>query len=496
MAEESKRDKLKNLVETLSAAADRKKFFKLAYFKPYPKQSKFMALGATKRERLLTAGNQQGKTEAGAAEAAYHATGLYPKWWKGRVWERPTKGWVVGETGVLVRDVQQKKLVGPPGVVADFGSGLIPRDMIIDKTLARGVSDAYDTIQVRHTSGGVSIVTFKSYEQGRTKLQGDSLDWVWADEEMSGPDAEAIYSELLARTTAGSDPNNPQVGILFLTLTPLQGMTRVVSRFLQEEHQDRAFINMVIEDAAHISEADRQKIIEGYKPHERAARTRGEPMLGEGAVFPFDEATLKTELSMGMVPAHWAKIWGIDFGIAHPFAGVLCAWDRETDIFYVLHTLRVSDQMPLQHAVPMKAVGVNVPVAWPQDGHQRDKGSGDVLSLIYKRQGLRMLTDHATWPDGSISTEAGILELQERMQTGRFKCNAWCTEFWEEYRRLHRKDGLIVKVFDDVIDATLKALMMRRFARPVVLGSRPFRRSGHGNPQVADGVDFDVFSVA
>jgi hypothetical protein len=28
---------------------------------------------------------------------------------------------------------------------------------------------------------------------------------------------------------------------------------------------------------------------------------------------------------------------------------------------------------------------------------------------------------HATWPDGSVSTEAGIAEWDEREQTGRLK---------------------------------------------------------------------------
>ena len=485
--------KLKDLVADLELAAERRKYRKIDYFEPYPKQELFFQLGATKRERLLTAGTQQGKTECGAAEATYHATGLYPKDWKGRKWDRPTKGWVVGETGVMTRDVQQKKLCGAPGVVEEFGSGLIPRELIIDKSLARGVTDAFDTVQVRHVSGGVSLILFKSYEQGRTKLQGDSVDWVWADEEMGDED---VYSELLGRTTSGSDPNDPQVGIIFMTLTPLKGMTKVVSHFLSEPHPDRGTINMVIEDALHIKAEDREKIIQGYKPHERAARTRGEPMLGSGAIFPYDEATLKENLALNMVPPHWTKLWGIDIGIDHPFGAALVAWDREADVIHVLHTIKLEDQWPLQHAVPMKQVAVNAPVAWPQDATQRDKGSGEQIAQIYKRQGLAMLPDHATWPDGSVSTEAAIMEIQERMATGRFKCNTWCVEFWEEYRRYHRKEGQIVKVFDDVLSAVMKAIMMKRFARTVTLGNRPFRRKTRPDDNMARDIDFPVFDVA
>src|SRR5262249_58630904 len=57
---------------------------RLKYYEPYPKQLEFHAAGATHRERLLMAGNQLGKTLAGGFEAAMHATGRYPDWWRGR----------------------------------------------------------------------------------------------------------------------------------------------------------------------------------------------------------------------------------------------------------------------------------------------------------------------------------------------------------------------------------------------------------------------------
>src|SRR5882724_6511098 len=51
---------------------------------PYPKQMVFHEAGRGHRERLFLAGNQLGKTMAGAFEEAAHATGKYPIWWAGR----------------------------------------------------------------------------------------------------------------------------------------------------------------------------------------------------------------------------------------------------------------------------------------------------------------------------------------------------------------------------------------------------------------------------
>src|SRR5262249_20104526 len=61
---------------------------KLKYFRPYPRQREYFEAGAKYRERLLMAGNQVGKSYAGAMEVAIHATGRYPEWWKGYRFDR------------------------------------------------------------------------------------------------------------------------------------------------------------------------------------------------------------------------------------------------------------------------------------------------------------------------------------------------------------------------------------------------------------------------
>lgn len=476
-------DQLRELLETLEAVEERQKFRKLDFYKPYPKQKQFHDLGATKRERLLMAGNQLGKTYSAAAEVAFHMTGEYPDDWKGKKYDKPNSGWICGESSTLVRDGPQKLLCGKAGVTADFGTGLIPKSSFADKpSLARGVTDAYDTIQVTHkTNGiedGVSTAGFKSYEQGREKFQAATLDWIWNDEEPP----EDIYGEELARITATN-------GMIFMTFTPLKGRTEVVMRYLDEPSIDRAVVNMTIDDAMHIKPEERKRIIEGYKKHEREARVKGIPMLGSGAIFTETEDNI-SEAAMRDTPLYWPKLWGIDFGIGHPFAAVLLAWDRDKDIIHILHTVRMTDALPIQHAAAMKQVGADVPVSWPQDGTAREK-SGAVVAGLYKKEGLRMLPEHATFPKGGYSTEAAIEEMLAREATGRLKVAAHLQDYFEERRFYHRKDGLVVHLKDDILSATQKAIMMLRYAKPVMLGSkRPDPKQFNGK---AKGVDFDLW---
>jgi hypothetical protein len=149
------------------------------------------------------------------------------------------------------------------------------------------------------------------------------------------------------------------------------------------------------------------------------------------------------------------------------------------------------DQTPVQHAVRMKNLGAMIPVAWPQDGTAREK-SGDTVAKLYKDQGLLMCGQHATFEGGGLGTEAGILEMDERMKTGRFKVAAHLVDWFEEYRGYHRKKGLIVKVRDDIMSATRICVMAKRFARQVQLGSkRKGRRRGGDEGNV---MDFDPFN--
>lgn len=469
-----RRAELLKVAKALEEIERRKTYRRLDFFKPYPKQLEFFGQGKTHIERLFKAGNQLGKSEAGAFEAACHLTGLYPEWWPGRRWDRPTKGWMAGETSLVTRDVMQKKLCGEPGVEQSFGSGMVPKDFFVDKpSLSRGITDAYDSIQVKHVTGGVSVGRFKSYEQGRSKFQGETLDWIWLDEE---PPYD-LYSEGLTRTMATG-------GMVFITFTPLKGMSDVVKRFLNEPSPDRAVVNMSIEEAPHISEAEREKRIAAMPEHEREARAHGAPLLGEGKVFTAPEIMVR-EAAITNVPVSWAKIWGIDFGIMHPFAAALLAWDRDADMLHILHAFRMKNARAMDHAKVMKPWGTAIPIAWPRDGHNRDHGTGKPLTYYYKEEGLFMLPDFATWPDGGLSTEAGITEMHDRMTTGRFKVAAHLTEWWEEYRNYHRKDGLIVKEDDDLMSATRIGVMMKRYAKPVPIGFARTKLAG----AIARGVD-------
>lgn len=468
----------------------------LAHFEPYPKQLEFFAATADHAEVCLRAGNQVGKTLSAAYMASVFATGLYPDWWPGRRWDRPTRGWACGESAVAVRDVSQRKLCGPPGDDALFGTGMIPKHLLVGKILGHGAGGAYDTIKVKHVSGGTSEISFKSYDQARSKWQGSTLDWGWCDEE---PPSEH-YMELLARLIATR-------GLAFSSFTPLQGMNAILPRFNErnpEALRSRRLVAMRLDDAHHLRDPEaRAALLSTFPEHERRARIDGLPSLGSGAVFEDVELSnlivpLRidgTDIVHGTIGAletrAWALLWSIDFGIDHPFAAVLLAHDRDSDTIFVLAELKIRGGVPAIHASRMKAIAANVKVAWPHDGTQRDKGSGEQLADIYKREGLLMLPNHATFAKGGYSTEAGIMEMLSRMRSDRFKVASHLVEWQEEFQGYHRKEGVIVKVNDDLLSATRVGIMQLRSASTAPLGSVLVDRRGQ---RMAKDIDYDLFA--
>jgi hypothetical protein len=151
----------------------------------------------------------------------------------------------------------------------------------------------------------------------------------------------------------------------------------------------RAVVTMTIDDVDHYTAEQKAAIIASYPPHEREARARGVPTMGSGRVFPVPESLI-TEDPVP-IPKHWPQIIGLDFGWDHPTAAARVAWDRDNDVVHVVACYRRKEAVPAIHAAAIKAWGDWIPVAWPHDGLQHDKGSGEQLAEQYRKLGVNML---------------------------------------------------------------------------------------------------------
>lgn len=504
---------IRKLRDMLSGMVRIKKYNKFIQFTPYPKQLDFFAMPTRfgKRQRMFNAGNRLGKTEAGAFETTCHLTGDYPDWWEGVRFDHPINAWAVGLGAKETRDIIQEKLCGDPEDAAAFGTGMIPLDKFEGSPrLGRGLGGAFDSIRVKHKSGGTSVLYFKSCEQGWTKFQGTSKDWIWIDEE---PDDYKIYTECLTRTLDAG-------GYMIVTYTPLSGETSDLwQAFNNPEDIAKGIVTMSAYEVlsypnSHLDPERFREIMLSWPAHERETRASGKPSVGAGAVFAF----LRQDVECAPIwdPGGYVLLgWGVDFGgmggttftTSHPFGAVLMAYDPITDVAYIIREVKLPGGRVLEHSEAMLRICPLAPVFWPHDGHRtsNDDKTKDTRDL-YAETGLKMYHTHATFKQGGYSTEAGVLEMDNRFRTGRLKVCSNLVDWWKEFGSYSRDEkGQLVKIGDDLMSASRIAMMMvPRFGRQVGIGRQgsivrgPMftgRTSGpRGEVQMSSGLDADPWN--
>lgn len=400
------------------------------------------AFGASCRERLFLAGNRVGKTFSGAHEGAMHLTGMYPSWWTGKRFETPVDAWAASDTSETTRDILQNEYLGNP----DKGVfGAIHPSLIVNRDARRGVANAVDTILVRHKSGGVSQLGFKSYDQGRAKFQGTHKHFIHLDEEPP----QDVYDECFMRTTG---VGSKERGLILMTMTPLGGLTPLIQTYtdgmVSGQPQDgRVFIQAGWEDNTYLSAEEREDLAKRFasRPHELEARMRGVPSIGSGMIYPIEESRITCDPFE--IPEHWPRCGGMDFGWTNPTAVVWLAYDKDADIAYVYAEYRQAELSPQTHANNIQARGAWIPIACDPAGQSAGQTDGEALMGKYQSHGLNMNA-----ADNSV--ESGIQEVLERFLTGRLKILKTCEGLLSERRSYARDEkGRVKKMNDHLMDA-------------------------------------------
>jgi phage terminase large subunit-like protein len=431
----------------------------------YAKHVEFFDAGARYKERLFMAANRVGKTVAGAYETTCHLTGIYPGWWKGKRFNHPTDGWACGTNSETTRDVVQRELFGPPEAI---GTGMIPAELIIHTTpRTHGVANSMESAWIRHVSGASSKLVLKTYEQGRKSFEGTSKDFVWPDEEPP----EDVYVEMLTRTLTTR-------GIVYITFTPLQGMSRVVTGFLEPSDaakQYKFYVQAGWNHAPHLDEQEKKILLATYPAYQLKARTLGEPTLGAGAIYPIAEEDISTPLMA--IPDSWPRVYGLDvghnrtaaiWGAKNPGSGVIVLYDE----YY-----QAQGEAPT-HAAGIKGRGGWIPGVIDPASRGRSQTDGRQLLVMYRELGLKVT-------EGDNSVQTGLTEVWTLMVAGLLKVMPNCLNWWNEFRKYHRDEkGNIVKEADHLMDATrylVKSGRDRMIVKPMRPSASPSRTASPGN---------------
>lgn len=447
------------ILNLLKEKEEYERYNKIEDFKPYPFQLQFFNASSKYKRRFLCAANRIGKSYSEATEFAQHLSGDYQEWWDGHRFEYPVLAWAVGITTESTRKVSQKELFGTDDArdTKAIGTGAIPRKYIDFESMAR---DGQRIISVRikhHTKGvfdGWSTCEFRSTSQGEVALMGATVDYIWMDEEDEFNSIE-LYSQCVTRTATTG-------GLVTITATPEQGLTKLVDKFMTDDSGFLYFQNATWDDAFHLTDEVKKELLASIPEWQHEMRSKGLPILGSGLIYPIQESSLRVEPFA--IPDHWVRIGAVDIGITHDTAAVWAAWDPETDTIYVYDAYHAKEGTPHVHAPAIKARGNWIPIILPHDADNTERGSGKSVANYYREAGVNCQAETFYNPmewDGKRTkfVEPGIMHILQRMKSGRLKIFTTCHRIFEEMRRYHRKDGKIVKEFDDTMDAMRYCVM-------------------------------------
>ena len=197
------------------------------------------------------------------------------------------------------------------------------------------------------------------------------------------------------------------------------------------------------EGVPHLSEKTKEELLASYPLHERDARTKGVPGLGDGAVYPLSTDNIVCEPFI--VPDHWPRVYGMDVGW-NCTAVVWGAWDRESDQVYIYTEHYRGQQVPSVHRDAIVARGDWIPgVIDPASGSSGQRDGAQLLA-DYRELGLEL-------NPAQNSREAGVLKIWQRLASGRLKIFKTCTNLLSEYRFYRRVKGKIVESHDHALDA-------------------------------------------
>ena len=451
-----------DLLQKLAEYADYIRTHKLETYEPYFFQKEFHNASIEHQYRFLMAGQQIGKSVANLVETTFHLTGLYPNWWEGVRFDHPVDWWLGGQSTKKVRDNLQKKLLGDYEDPTSVGTGWIPKECIGKPTRMAGIPGSLDAVKVRHISGGWSTLSFKTYEQKVEEWMGETMHGISLDEEPPQP----IWSQCVIRTLR----NN---GVVLITATPENGITEVVRMFMHDKKPGTWYKHASMDDAPHYTKDKIEKALASIPAHERDMRRKGLPMFGQGLVFVIADESISVKPFE--IPDHFHRLCAIDFGRDHPFAAVWSAWDRDTDTFYVYDVYREAQVLPPIHARAINARGSWIPVAWPHDGLNEEKGSGTALTKLYLENGVNLCFNKFTNPpsDGQKEGEGGnkiwpgLVAMNEAMVSGRFKVFSHLSDWFMEKAVYHvDADGKLVRKGEDIIAATRYNYQYKRHGIP------------------------------
>ncbi len=286
----------------------------------------------------------------------------------------------------------------------------------------------------------------KTYDQGSENLQGGNPDWIWMDEE---PVDEDVFTEIIART------RNLECELL-ITMTPLNGLTRVYDYFLAQPNEEVKSKSKVYLVSSLDNPFTDKTWTKGLTEEEYRLRVEGSFENPTGLVYS------SFNRNRNVIPHFKPQELGsgvryyraIDFGVSHPTAVIFLAQD-EDDNFYVWDEVYKSNELirDLVDGINKKSSGFQFEYTIRDSAAKRE-------GIEMKNLGISTVPadKHSKGENDMSNRRTGIMIINQLLKDGKLVISSNCTNLIKEfeshyYKEGGKKDGEVNKVDDDLLDA-------------------------------------------
>lgn len=370
--------------------------------------------------------------------------------------------WVLSESGATTILGPQARLLG--AYPTDVGTGLLALRNIKKCIPAHGVAGLVQDVICESDAGEPCVIRFKQYQQGKQALTSEAVDLIVCDEL---PPSKELWAEFMQRTAATN-------GTILLVCTPGRQQNDILHWF-RDAGKDKLMVTGSVDDAEHMTLTQKSDLAAHYRSISEAeylSRYLGEEFVAGGRVLSFtpEDAYHRHEVA-DFGPAT-KFIMGADLGHGtgeggHPTAFVLAAYHSDIDRVFICKTYRKNRVLPLDVWSAIRHwPHAGAPVAWGAAESATVGGSRLSFKDLFKREGFRMLPEHARHPDGSVYLETSVSDVQQRLRDGRLLIHPDCQDLIHELLDLERDDdGKIIPIRDDLWSALRYLLMCLRSAK-------------------------------
>ena len=179
----------------------------------------------------------------------------------------------------------------------------------------------------------------------------------------------------------------------------------------------------------HLDAQTKAELLDSTPPYLRDARSKGDPSLGAGAIYPIELSDI--QVAPFQIPPYWPRCYALDVGWNRT-AVLWAALDREIDCWYFYTEHYRGQAEPSTHATAIKVRGEWIPGIIDPAARGRSQEDGKQLIVSYESLGLNLTP-------AKNALEAGLHAVWLRLATGRAKVFSMCQNFEAEYR-LYRRD--------------------------------------------------------